>query len=194
LEKTRTYDAVVIGTSAGGLNALSFLFEKLPIDYPLPVIVVQHRVKDQKELLEEVLQSRCRIKIKQADEKEKIEGGKVYIAPPNYHLLIESDRTFSLSSDDLVCYSRPSIDVLFETAAEVYGGCLAGIVLTGSNADGANGIVAIRKQGGFTIAQAPADAEFSSMPQAAIDTKCVLRVYALAEIKEFLLTQSSHEK
>ncbi|MEI9955467.1 MAG: chemotaxis protein CheB [Ferruginibacter sp.] len=136
---SKKYGAIVIGTSAGGLYALSFILKRLPASYPVPIIVVQHRAKDQKDLLEEVLQTKCRITIKQADEKEKIESGFVYIAPADYHLLVEADKTFSLSSDELVHYSRPSIDVLFETAAITYTDSLVGIILTGANNDGARG-------------------------------------------------------
>ena len=112
-----TIEAVVIGTSAGGLHALSTLLESLPENYPLPVIIVQHRANDDRTLLEDVLSQKCKIRIRQAEEKEKIQNGVVYFAPPDYHLLIEKERTFSLTSDESVKYSRPAIDVLFETAA-----------------------------------------------------------------------------
>jgi len=180
------YKAIVAGVSAGGLSALSGILKGLPSDYPVPIIVVQHRAKDQKDLLEEVLQGKCEIRIKQADEKEKIETGFVYTAPPDYHLLIENDKTFSLSSDEPVHFSRPSIDVLFETAATVFGDTLIGIILTGANNDGAAGIVAIKKNGGLTIAQDPAEAQFPFMPEAAIQTKAVQHVLTLSEINNFL--------
>jgi two-component system chemotaxis response regulator CheB len=187
LSKNNNDHTIVIGTSAGGLRALSILLEKLPVHYPFPVIVVQHRSKDHKELLEEVLQGKCRIKIKQADEKEKIEGGIVYIAPPDYHLLVETDRTFSLSSDTETLYSRPSIDVLFESAAIAYKNELTGIILTGSNNDGASGIAAIKENGGTTIAQNPLEAEYSRMPKASIETKSVEHIWTLTEIYTYLL-------
>src|SRR5437879_1036735 len=114
------YEAVVIGVSAGGLHALSVMLIGLPSDFPLPVIIIQHRSKDEKTLLEEVLQAKCSIRIKQADEKEKITGATVYMAPADYHLLIEKDHSFSLSCDAHLHFSRPSIDILFETASEVY--------------------------------------------------------------------------
>ena len=180
------YKAIVIGTSAGGLFALSVILERLPADYPLPVIVVQHRSKDQKNLLEEVLQSKCKIRIKQADEKENIEPGFVYIAPPDYHLLVEAVKTFSLSSDEPVNFSRPSIDVLFETAAMVFKDTLIGIILTGTNSDGASGIVAVNKYGGLTIAQNPDEAQFSFMPEAAIKTNSIKHTWTLSEIQDFL--------
>lgn len=176
-----------MGTSAGGLFVLTTLLQKLPADYPLPIIIVQHRAKDQKNLLEEVLQSKCKIQIKQADEKETIQGGKVYIAPPDYHLLIERDFTLSLSADELVRFSRPSIDVLFESAAPVFGEKLIGIILTGASNDGSSGIKAIARNGGLTIAQDPAEAEYPYMPKSAIDTKKIDKVWLLGEIQNFLL-------
>lgn len=187
MSNLKKYKAIVIGTSAGGLYALSAILEKLPAAYPIPVIIVQHRSKDQRDLLEEVLQSKSRISIKQADEKEKIEGGFVYIAPPDYHLLVEADKTFSLSADEPVRYSRPSIDVLFETAAAAYKDSLVGIVLTGANNDGAAGTIAIKRAGGFTIAQQPAEAQFPIMPKAAIETNKVDQIQTLREMQEFLI-------
>lgn len=181
------YEAVVIGASAGGLATLSGILKGLPVDFRLPLIIIQHRAKDERMLLEEVLQAKCVIRIKQADEKEKIEGGVAYIAPADYHLLIEKDRSFSLTCDEPVNFSRPSIDLLFETAAEVYMNKLIGIILTGASNDGAAGIQAIRRRGGFTIAQDPANATFPVMPRAAINTGSVLTVFTLEEIREFLL-------
>jgi len=181
------YDAVVIGVSAGGLFALSTILGELPADFPLPVIVVQHRSKDESSVLESVLGSKCKIKVKQADEKEKIKGGVVYIAPAGYHLLIEKDHSFSLNCDAPVNFSRPSIDVLFETAAEVYNDKLIGVILTGANKDGAKGIQTIKGRGGLTIAQDPANASFTVMPQAAIDTGSVKYIFELQEVKSFLL-------
>ena len=183
----KAFKAIVIGTSAGGLSALSTLLEKLPPSYHLPIIIVQHRAKDQKSLLEEVLQPKCKIKIKQADEKEKIEKGVVYIAPPDYHLLIENDLTFSLSCDELVSYSRPSIDVLFESAALAYRETLIGIILTGASNDGASGLQTIKKYGGLTIAQSPAEAQFPRMPGAAIEKGAAMLILTLNEIQEKIL-------
>ena len=188
MEPRTKYQAIVVGASAGGFHAVSQILGKLPPDFPIPLIVVQHRAKESQELFEEVLQRKCRIKIKQADEKEKIQSGNVYVAPPDYHLLIESDRTFSLSSDPPVQYSRPSIDVLFETAALAYKDKLVGIIHTGSNSDGAAGISAISKRGGVTIAQEPAEAQYALMAQASIDTHHVQHVWRLSEIRDFLQT------
>ena len=182
------YEAIVIGVSAGGLYVLSEILEALPKDYSIPVVIVQHRSKDERELLEELLQQKCKIKIKQADEKEKLQKGTVYIAPPNYHVLAENDRTLSLSADPLVNYSRPSIDVLFETASEVYKNKLIGVILTGANKDGAYGMTLIRKRGGVTVAQNPKTAQFSAMPHAAVETGSIQHVLEVNEIIDFLLT------
>lgn len=182
------YEAIVVGVSAGGLQALSQIFKKLPADYPIPVIVVQHRSKDERTLLEEVLQEKVNLKIKQADEKEKIVSKCVYFAPPDYHLLIERNHTFSLSFDPLINYSRPSIDVLFETAAVVYQQALLGIILTGANSDGAHGIKMIRRYGGTTIAQDPRTASYAAMPEAAIKTGSIQHIFDLRQIEDFLTT------
>lgn len=181
------YEAVVIGASAGGLYALSTILEALPQDFPLPLIVVQHRSKTERTLLEEVLAYKCAIHIKQADEKEKIRKGIVYFAPPDYHLLVEQDRSFSLSCEPPVLYSRPSIDVLFESAAMVYKDQLLAIILTGANQDGSAGMQKIRERGGTTLAQDPATALHATMPKAAIDTGSILHTLSLAGIKDFLI-------
>jgi two-component system chemotaxis response regulator CheB len=186
VDKNKNYQAIAIGASAGGLSALTSLFEGLPADYPVPVIVIQHRARDQKELLEEVLQHKCKIAIKQADEKEKIKSGFVYLAPPGYHLLVEHDQTFSLSSDEYGSFSKPSIDVLFETAAETFKEGLIGLILTGANNDGAIGMAAIKRYGGLTIAQYPREAQYSNMPQAAIARGGVEYIWKLKEIQNFL--------
>ncbi|MBO9661266.1 MAG: chemotaxis protein CheB [Chitinophagaceae bacterium] len=182
----KRYEAIVIGTSAGGLHALFFLLERLPVNFSLPVIIVQHRMAEKHELLEELLQSRTDKIVKQADEKEPIEKGVIYLAPPGYHLLIETDRTFSLTVDHPVSYSRPSIDVMFETAAIAFREALVGIILTGANRDGAAGLKRISDYGGFTIAQDPEEAQFPSMPRAAIATSSVKMIGTLKEISFFL--------
>ena len=186
-ELKKRYEAIVIGSSAGGLAALSAVLSNLPEYFSIPVIAVQQRTKTQNELLEELLQHKCKIKIKQAEDKEKIQNGCVYFAPPDYHLLIEENRTFSLSIDESEYFNRPSIDVLFETAAKVYKNNLIGIILTGSNQDGAEGIKKIKKQGGTTIAQNPTTAQFPVMPQAAIDTGCIDYILDTEEIQNWLL-------
>lgn len=180
------YKAVVIGTSAGGLNALSEILSALPAGYKVPLIIVQHRAKDQKNLLEEILQTKCSVPVRQAEEKELIVPGHVFIAPPDYHLLIEYDKTFALSCDEPVQYSRPSVDVLFESAADAFEKQLAAIVLTGFGSDGAAGIAAVNEKGGTTIAQNPHEAAYAFMPEAAVKSGATY-VYTLDEIKVFLL-------
>ena len=184
---TEDYKVIVIGVSAGGLNVMTKLLEDLPPNFSIPIVVVQHRSKDQRNLLEEIMQARCRIDIKQADEKEKPKAGMVYFAPADYHLLFEEDGCFSLSCDNPVNFSRPSIDILFETAADAFAKNVLAIILTGANNDGMNGLLKIKMKGGTTIAQKPASAEFSSMPQAAINANAVEYVMELAEIKTLLL-------
>jgi two-component system, chemotaxis family, protein-glutamate methylesterase/glutaminase len=196
MQRDTYYSAIVIGASSGGLHALSTLLSAIPKNYMLPIIVVQHRSKEERDLLETVLQHKCEIRIKQADEKEKITGGFVYIAPPNYHLMVESDMTFSLSADALVKFSRPSIDVLFETASHVYTKTLIGIILTGSGSDGASGMLSIKENNGVTIAQDPQEAHDPAMPIAAIRTGAINRVLPLKEIVAFLkqVEKTPHEK
>jgi two-component system chemotaxis response regulator CheB len=179
--------AIVIGTSAGGLYVLTEILQRLPEDYPIPIIIVQHRSKDERELLEKIMEDKCKINICQAEEKEKIKEGNVYFAPPNYHLLVEKNFTFSLTNDPLVNYSRPSIDVLFHTAANAYKNKLTGIILTGANRDGAEGIKKIKEKGGITIVQNPKTAEFNTMPTQAAATGCADFLMDLEEIIEYLL-------
>ena len=176
---------------------MSQVLERLSVGLSVPVVVIQHRANEHVNLLEEVLQHRCGIKVKQADEKEKIRPGIVYVAPPGYHLLFENDHTFSLSSDGPVKHSMPSIDVSLESAAMVFGKALVAIILTGASDDGATGIRTVRKYGGLTIAQDPAEAQFPHMPQSAIDTGCVRFILPLAGISNLLAARrftSAHEE
>jgi two-component system chemotaxis response regulator CheB len=173
--QNKKYEAIVIGTSIGGLHAISTLLEEIPANYPLPIIIVQHRSKTPRDLLEEILQIKTKVKVKQADEKEEIENGVVYIAPPDYHLLIENNKTFSLTVDELDSFSRPSINVLFESAASVYKEKLIGIILTGANNDGSQGVQSIYKNNGLVIVQDPDEA------------KEVNHILTLPKIQKFLL-------
>jgi len=163
------YEALVIGVSAGGLKALDRLLPLLPADFPLAVAVVQHLRPECDNYQVRYFSSRCRLPVREAQEKEEVTPGVIYFAPPDYHLLVERDKTFSLARDARVSYSRPSIDVLFESAAAAYGRKLIGIIMTGANADGAEGLQRIKHYGGLAIVQAPDDAEASFMPQAAIE-------------------------
>ena len=162
------YEAIVIGVSSGGMNAMKVMFSLLPMGFNTPIIIVQHLGAHSDNQLIELLNDKSNLSIKEADEKEKIENGKVYIAPPNYHLMIERDKTFSLSVDEPVYYARPSIDILFESAAEAYRDKLIGVILTGSNSDGTVGFKKINEYEGLTIAQDPKTAESAYMPASAI--------------------------
>jgi two-component system chemotaxis response regulator CheB len=160
-------DAVVIGTSAGGIEALGTLLPALPEGTPFPVVIVMHVPARETTPITSVFKSRCAIDVREARDKEPVSAGVAWFAPANYHLLIESERTFALSIDAPINYSRPSIDALFESAAPVYGRGLVAIVLTGANDDGAAGAAAIREAGGVVIVQDPSTAEMSFMPRAA---------------------------
>jgi two-component system chemotaxis response regulator CheB len=179
--------AIVIGGSAGALEALAVILPALPSSCDVPIVIVVHLPPAAPSLLPTVLQPRSALLVKEAEDKEPVLGRTIYVAPPNYHLLVERDRTFALSVDDLVHFSRPAIDVLFESASEAYGSKLAGVVLTGANADGAAGLAAIKKRGGLTIAQAPGSAVVPMMPEAAIDTGAVDHVLTPAGIAALLL-------
>ena len=148
-------ETIVIGASAGAVEALSVILPALPKQFPLAVAVVVHIPADRTSAMVELFQARCRIAIREAEDKEPIQSGTVYFAPPDYHLLVERDRRFSLSSEAPVQYSRPSIDVLFESAADVYGPALVGVVLSGANCDGADGLKTIHDSGGIVLVQSP---------------------------------------
>ena len=181
------YEAIVIGVSSGGMNALKVMFSLLPKEFNTPIIIVQHISSQSENLWIKLLNDKSNLYIKEADEKESIEHGKVYIAPPNYHLLIERDKTFSLTIDERVNYARPSIDVLFESAAEAYKNKLIGVILTGSNNDGTNGLKRIKEYGGLTIVQDPATAESSYMPASAIAVVQMDYILTLENIIKLLI-------
>ncbi|MES2476305.1 MAG: chemotaxis protein CheB [Verrucomicrobiota bacterium] len=178
--------AVVIGASAGAIDALSVILPALPTSFPLPVLIVVHVPGHPQSMLAELFGNRCALLVKEAEDKETIRPGTVYFAPSDYHLLVEPDFTLSLSSDEPVLYSRPAIDVLFQSAADAYGDGLTGIILTGANSDGAAGLRAIRDAGGTALIQDPATAQGTAMPRAAITACPDARVASLAEIAAFL--------
>jgi two-component system chemotaxis response regulator CheB len=179
-------EAVVIGASAGALEALSVILPTLPAEFSLPVMVVVHVPPDKRSVLAELFRAKCRIPVREAEDKEPIIGGTVYFAPPDYHLLIEMDKSLSLSSDEPVLFSRPSIDVLFESATDAYGSGLIAIVLTGANQDGAKGMQAVVEAGGIALVQNPDDAFASMMPEAAIAMSPSARVLSLKAIATYL--------
>ena len=159
---------VVIGGSAGGVTAMQRLLGALPARFDIPLAMVLHIAADRASGLAAVLAHVTKLAVSEALDKEPLQPGHVYLAPPDYHLLIEPDRTLSLSCDDPVLYSRPAIDPLFETAADVYGDRLLAILLTGASHDGREGIAAVRRAGGTAWVQDPASAEVPLMPAAAI--------------------------
>jgi two-component system, chemotaxis family, protein-glutamate methylesterase/glutaminase len=179
-------EAIVIGASAGALEALSNLLPGLAADYRLPILIVVHLPPDRTSLFVELLRAGCAIQVREAEDKEPIEPGVVYFAPPDYHLLVEQDRRLSLSSEEPVLFSRPSIDVLFESASDAYGDGLIGVVLTGANSDGADGLKAVVEAGGVAIVQNPKSAYAAAMPEAAIAACPDARVLPLSEIAEYL--------
>ena len=180
------YDAVVIGVSAGGIEALTKVISRLRPDFPVPLIIVQHRSPEADDFLVGHLNEKSVVTVKEAEGREPLCPGVVYIAPPDYHLLIEEDRTFSLSQEERLHFSRPSIDVLFDTAADAFGPSLVGIILTGANSDGSAGLKKIKEGGGMTIVQDPATAYVSVMPKAAIQATEVDHILPLDEIGLFL--------
>ena len=185
------YEAIVIGVSAGGMNALGTVLPRLPDDFALPIIVVQHMDPNSRDYLSDHLDRKCNIQVKEAEDKESVMDGVAYIAPANYHLLVEEDRTLSLSVDDLVNYSRPSIDVMFETAADVYEKKLVGVVLTGANSDGSKGLAKIKALGGLAVVQDPATAHVDYMPKAAIASTRVDHILPLDDIASLLMKLSN---
>ena len=179
-------EAVVIGASAGGVQALGTLLAALPADLRPPCFVVLHLPRERPSLLPEIFSPHCRRPVEEAQDKEPVQSGTVYIAPPDYHLMLDRGPTVALSTDELVHFSRPSIDVLFESAADVYGKGLLGIILTGWNQDGADGLEAVHRAGGLTIVQNPDTAEAPVMPQAALARTPVHYILNLEEIAALL--------
>ncbi len=178
---------VVIGGSSGSFSTLPRVLGRLAAGFILPVVVVQHQSPETRtELFIEYLSGRCALPVREVEEKEAPAAGVVYLAPPNYHLLIETDRTVALSVDDRLYYCRPAIDPLFESAAVAYGPACIGVVLTGANQDGAAGLAAIRRRGGLAVVQDPAGAESAVMPRAAIAAADPEYVLAPEEIGDLL--------
>lgn len=187
---TRPTELIVIGCSLGGMHALQMILSNLTRGFCVPIVVAQHRHRKSNEGLPAYFRRKTDLKVVDAEDKQWIEPGYVYLAPADYHLLIERNGArgeLSLSVDERVHYSRPSIDVLFESAADAYSDRLIGIVLTGSNDDGAHGAARIKARGGIVVAQDPETAEAPSMPRAAIAASHVDQILRLEEIAPFLV-------
>jgi two-component system, chemotaxis family, protein-glutamate methylesterase/glutaminase len=179
------FDLIAVGTSWGGLRALGTLLDHLPDDVDVPIVIAQHRGPDSLEgALAASLRRHVRRDVREVDDKDPIERRTIYVAPPDYHLLVERG-SFALSVDERVQFARPSIDVLFETVADAYGASAIGVVLTGANHDGAAGLTAIAQRGGVAIVQDPESAEMRAMPDAAIAAAASV-VLPLEEIAPYL--------
>jgi two-component system, chemotaxis family, protein-glutamate methylesterase/glutaminase len=187
-------DAVVIGTSAGGVEALSLLLPALSATTRVAFLIVLHLPRDRPSLLAQIFAARCALPVLEATDKEPIQAGTVYFAPPDYHLLVEkpsrmvAQAQIALSTDVEVHFSRPSIDVLFESAAEAYGPRLLGVILTGANDDGAQGLAAVHAAGGVTVVQDPRSATSTAMVLAAMARSTADFVLPPADIAELLAT------
>lgn len=179
-------EAIVIGASAGAVQALSCILPRLPEDYPLPVLVVVHVPADPSGLTA-LFATKCRVAVREPEDKEPIAPATVYFAPPGYHMLVESDRSIALSTDAPELFSRPSINILFESAVDTYGAALVGLVLTGANEDGAEGAHAICSAGGTMLVQNPGDAFAAAMPGAALARCPGAQSLPLDAIADYLL-------
>ncbi|MDN6860474.1 chemotaxis protein CheB [Pseudomonas sp. CAN2814] len=188
----RRVEAVVIGASAGGVDALFQLFGGLPADFRLPMVAVLHLPENHESQLVDLFARRLLIPVQEARDKAPLEAGTLYFAAAGYHLSIERDRSFALSREAPRNFSRPSIDILFDTAADAYRDELAGILLTGANQDGAEGLAHIHREGGLSIVQDPAEAAVSTMPEAAIALHAPDHILPLREIHALLARLGSH--
>jgi two-component system, chemotaxis family, protein-glutamate methylesterase/glutaminase len=182
----RKPEAIVIGASAGALEALSMILPSLPGDFPAPIIIVVHIPPDKRSVLAELFRAKCRIQVVEVEDKEPLRPATAYFAPPDYHLLVEDRQTLGLTNEEPVLFSRPAIDVLFESAADVYGPDVAAILLTGANQDGAKGLAAIAKAGGAVIVQDPETAFAGAMPEAGLKLCPEAQVLSLDGISEDL--------
>ena len=183
------YSVVAVGTSWGGLAALTKLLGDLPADFGIPIVVVQHRSKDSERLLVQLLQDATDLTVCEIEDKDPLAPGTVHVAPANYHVLIEDDHV-SLTIEEPVRFSRPSIDVMFSSAADTYAAAAIGVVLTGANEDGARGLAEIVKRGGIALVQDPKTAEIPIMPQAALRAVPTCEVLPLEALSVRLIALS----
>lgn len=184
---------IVIGGSLGGCDALREILTHLPADFGLPIAVVLHRHRESRDLLVPVVQRNCLLPVTEAEDKEPIKAGRVYLCPADYHLLIDHG-CFALSTDEAVNFARPSIDVLFESAAEWQRQNVAAVILTGSGSDGARGAQRVKEYGGTVFVQDPKDAEGPWMPTAAVEATRTPFVMTLAEITQALIGLAAHRQ
>lgn len=183
---------IVIGGSWGGIQASMKILRALPADYPIPVVLVLHRLRNYEGNLQELYEKKLALKAVEIDDKAPLEPGHLYIAPANYHVLLEKDHTFSLDDSELENYSRPSIDVTFTSAADVFGKNTVGILLSGASKDGSSGLKHIFDKRGTAIVQHPGEAEIATMPLAAINSTPGCRIMNIEGIQAYLLTLHEH--
>lgn len=182
----RAVRAIAIGASAGGVEALLAILSGLPASFQIPIIVVLHQAEDRDSVLADVFAGRTRVRVRQAADKEAMVAGTLYFAPPGYHLLLEADLSFALSCDAPEHFSRPSIDVLLESAADALGPGLAAVLLTGANEDGAAGMARAARRGGLTVVQEPQEASSPQMPMAALAAHTPDYILRLRDIHSLL--------
>lgn len=181
-----TYQVIVIGGSAGSLDVVLKIIAALPLNMQSTILVVLHRKNTSDSPLANIFASRTKLPVKEVEDKETLLPGTIYLAPPDYHLLIEDAQNFSLDCSEKVHYSRPSIDVTFESAAETFGRQCVGVLLSGANADGAQGLKTILQEGGFTIVQDPSTAEVGFMPQQAILINAAAAIIATGDLPSYI--------
>jgi two-component system chemotaxis response regulator CheB len=184
------YSIVAMGTSWGGLSAMSKLLGGLPAEFSIPIVLVQHRSKDSDRLLVQLLQDATDLKVCEIEDKDVLLPGTVHVAPADYHVLVESGY-LSLTLEEPVRFSRPSIDVMFTSAADAYGPATIGVILTGANEDGASGLADIAKRGGCALIQDPKTAEIKMMPEAALKATPTAEVFSLEDLAQRLIELSA---
>ncbi|ADY52261.1 CheB methylesterase [Pseudopedobacter saltans DSM 12145] len=185
-------ELIVIGGSAGAFLPVLDIVRSLPKGFKYPILIVLHRKYSSQYDLDKLLSEQSDVKIKEINDKERIEPGIAYLCPPDYHVLIEKEKIFSLDKSETLWYSRPSIDVAFESAIDVYGKKILGILLSGANRDGADGLLALKEIGGKTIVQDLQEAKFNAMPSAAISQAAQTMILTIEQIKEYLVILSAN--
>ncbi|MEO5911260.1 MAG: chemotaxis protein CheB [Pelobium sp.] len=183
-------ELIILAGSAGSFKIIFEIIRKLPKQFQIPVLVVIHRGKEKNNNIEEILSKTSNLIVKQVSDKDEIEKGIIYLAPPDYHLLVEKDKVFSLDISEPVMFSRPCIDITFESAADVYKKGIMAFLFSGANKDGAKGLLKIKNQGGFSYVQHPIDAEVDTMPLAAIELNACTEILHTKEIEALILSFS----
>lgn len=182
------FEIVAIGSSAGGIESLTLLLSKLPPEFPVPILIVQHRrATTDEEILPRILNRRCALQVKNAAHGEIISSGNVYLAKPGYHMQVTSQNQLNLQPGKRICFSLPSINPLFYSVAKNFGNKAIGVILSGANSDGANGVVALKSNGGRILVQTPTSCGASIMPQSAINTGCVDFAFSVEGIADTLI-------